>query len=185
MWKGAKNKAATSHNSVRRDIDGEVCKRSVIGSNTEYEKQFKREKMLKEQRQMKNSRSNTQKINYRAVIAKKNVQIAENPPSSASNALVPATEEKERPKRKSMLKNANPTTLRQASNEDLTEDINELLCSNEMKSGEYELEKVASVAKLRLQRLTQQSSKQDVRSRQDAFRIDYKSKPNYLVQKLY
>ena len=54
-----------------------------------------------------------------------------------------------------------------------------------MKSGEYDLERVATVAKLRIQRLQQQDSNHVVKSRQDALKIDYSRKPNFLVQKLH
>mmetsp|Transcript_29640 Transcript_29640/g.39418 ORF Transcript_29640/g.39418 Transcript_29640/m.39418 type:complete len:92 (+) Transcript_29640:576-851(+) len=90
-------------------------------------------------------RSTTYKINYRALAAKqqKNVQISEQAPGSQPSMQATRTNSNAK---KTLLKNR----LREPTHEELSQDINELICSNEMKSGTYDFDRVATVARLRL-----------------------------------
>ena len=59
-----------------------------------------------------------------------------------------------------------------------------LIMSNEMKSGNYDLSKVTTIAKLRLKKLDEERSLNSVSSRREALKVDFSSKPNFLMQKL-
>jgi len=83
---------------------------------------------------------------------------------------------------KRVLKNSLRTD---AQNEDFSLYINNLTCSDEIKVGEHDMEKVAMIASMRLKSISKDNEKNLVHSREDVNRVNFSKKPNFLVQKLF
>lgn len=63
--------------------------------------------------------------------------------------------------------------------------INNLTCSDEIKTGEHDMEKVATIIGTRLSLISQDAKKFIVSSHKDVTRVNWTKKPNFLITKLF
>ena len=139
----ARSLKVIEHSQVRRDEDGDVQRRSVVGSDRDYDSSFRKEKVVMDSFK---KQGRFTKVNYKslAILRGKSVHISE---QAVSNVVPTIQQTSQNTTLKRSLKNTKP---RDYANEDCNSYIHNLICSDEMKSGEYAMERVAQVASLRL-----------------------------------